>query len=40
MIQSSINNDHVVDHEGDSMTEKHGWHVVMLLVLLAHSYVE
>ena len=35
-----INNDHIIDHEGYSMTKKHGWHVVMLLVLLAQSYVE
>ena len=33
-------NDLNIDHEGYSMTEKHGWHVVMLLVLLAHGYIE
>ena len=30
-------NDHIVEQEGCAMTEKHGWYVVMLLVLLAHS---
>ena len=40
MIQILFNNDHIIDHERYSITQKHGWHVVMLLVLLAYSYVE